>query len=86
VIIFAVLSILLLVIGFAVFLYNRFRIISRQKLIIEEQKVVVDKAYNKLNERNKEVMDSIHYAKRIQNALITSENYIEAQLKKFRKS
>jgi uncharacterized membrane protein YgaE (UPF0421/DUF939 family) len=35
--------------------------------------------------KQKEVMDSIHYAKRIQKALITNENYIEKQLKRLMK-
>ena len=62
---------------FAIFMFNRFRITNRQKTIIEKQKVMVDKAYEELHEKNKEVMDSIYYAKRIQTALITSEKYIE---------
>lgn len=52
------------------------RITRLQKKEIEEQKKMVD-------EKQKEVMDSIRYAQRIQKALITSENYIEKQLKKF---
>jgi tetratricopeptide (TPR) repeat protein len=73
VIIYAVLGVLVIVILFAVFLFNRFRITKKQKKIIEEQKLLVDVAYKSLHEKNKEVMDSIHYAKRIQTALITSE-------------
>ena len=33
-----------------------------------------------LDEKNKEVLDSIHYAKRIQTALLTSEKYIDRKL------
>ncbi|MBC7861491.1 MAG: tetratricopeptide repeat protein, partial [Bacteroidia bacterium] len=51
------------------FVVNRFRITQKQKKIIEEQKVKVDEAFDKLNEKNKEVMDSIYYAERIQRAL-----------------
>ncbi len=63
----------LIVIVFSGFLYNRFRIISKQKIIIEEQKELVE-------EKQKEVLDSIHYAKRIQTALITNEKYIDKNL------
>jgi hypothetical protein len=77
---------LLLVIGFSVFVFNRFKITQKQKKIIEEQKVMVDKAYESLHEKNKEVMDSIHYAHRIQRALITSEKYIEKQLNRLNKN
>ena len=85
IIIYAVAGLLILVAVFAVFMYSRFRITHRQKIIIENQKVTVDKAYEELHEKNKEVMDSIHYAKRIQNALITSERYIGNALERLNK-
>jgi tetratricopeptide (TPR) repeat protein len=71
---------LTLVLAFLGFVFNRFRVTKKQKLIIEEQKLLVDKAYETLREKNKEVMDSIQYAKRIQRALMTPENYINKQL------
>ena len=40
----------------------------------------MNEAFNKLHEKNKEVMDSIYYARRIQRALITSEKYIARKL------
>ena len=46
--------------------------------IIEEQKRIVE-------EKHKEITDSIHYAQRIQRALITPEKYIEKQLNKLNK-
>lgn len=85
IIIYAVIGILLLVLIFSFFLYNRFRLTQKQKKIIEEQKVLVDEAYEKLNERNTEVIDSINYASRIQRTLIPSEKYIDAQLKRLMK-
>ena len=62
------------------FVINRFRITQKQKKIIEQQKIKVDEAFSKLHEKNKEVMDSIRYAKRIQTALLTSERYIDRKL------
>jgi hypothetical protein len=41
---------------------------------------VVDRAKHTKEDKNKEVMDSIYYARRIQRALITSEKYIERNL------
>ncbi|HXU27209.1 MAG TPA: hypothetical protein VN698_08250, partial [Bacteroidia bacterium] len=82
VVIASVAGILLVVIVFSLFLYKRFKITHKQKELIEKQKILVDKAYEELHERNKEVMDSIHYAKRIQTALITSEKYIQNSLNK----
>ncbi len=48
---------------------------QRKNKIITEQKELVE-------EKQKEILDSIHYAKRIQTALITSEKYIEKNLNK----
>jgi len=47
---------------------------------------MVDKAYDELHEKNKEVMDSIYYARRIQTALITNEKYIENSLNRLMKN
>ena len=76
ILIYAVAGVLLLVIVFSIFLFNRFRITQRQKEVIEKQKILVDRAYESLHEKNKEVIDSINYASRIQRALLPSKNYI----------
>ncbi|MGZ3899815.1 MAG: tetratricopeptide repeat protein [Bacteroidia bacterium] len=78
---FSGLVIVLVGLGFVI---NRFRVTQKQKKIIESQKVLVDHAYEKLTERNKEVLDSIHYAKRIQTALVTNENYIHKTLNRLK--
>jgi len=85
IVIYAVAGVLLLVIIFSLFLFNRFRITQQQKKVIEEQKVLVDKAYETLHEKNKEVMDSINYASRIQRALLPSQKYISNSLNRLRK-
>ncbi|MBC7861496.1 MAG: hypothetical protein IAF38_00900 [Bacteroidia bacterium] len=77
---------LLIVLGGLGFVINRFRVTNKQKKIIEEQKVKVDEAFEKLHEKNKEVMDSIYYARRIQRALITSEHYIEKNIRRLIKA
>ncbi|MBC7863654.1 MAG: tetratricopeptide repeat protein, partial [Bacteroidia bacterium] len=71
---------LLIVLAGLGFVINRFRITSKQKKIIEEQKITVDSAFEKLHEKNKEVLDSIRYAKRIQSALMPNEKYIQRNL------
>jgi hypothetical protein len=40
------------------------------------------KQKQEVEEKQKEILDSIHYAKRIQTALLTSEYYIEKNLKR----
>jgi len=74
--------ILLIVVGSGLYVLNRFRVAKKQKRIIEGQKLQVERAYGQLHERNKEIMDSIYYARRIQSALITPEKYIEKTLKR----
>ncbi len=71
---YAVSGILVLVILFTFFLYNRFRLIRRQKNIIEIQKQVVEQQRHLAEESRKEIVDSINYAKRIQYALLAKEN------------
>jgi len=82
ILIYSVAGVLLVVVFFSIFLYNRFRITTRQKKIIEHQVIQVDKAYEALHEKNKEVLDSIYYARRIQRSLLTSEKYIARHLAK----
>ncbi|MBL4755556.1 MAG: tetratricopeptide repeat protein [Flavobacteriales bacterium] len=69
----AVASILALVIVFSVLLYRRFRVSQRQQQIIAGQKAIVD-------EKNKDITDSINYAKRIQTAMLRSDEEMQALL------
>ncbi len=66
------------------FLLTRFRITRRQKTVIEKQKV--DEAFDLLHEKNKEVIDSINYASRIQRALLSPEKYIATNLSRLLKN
>lgn len=56
------------------------RLLEEKNRIIEEQKEKVDQAYGQLNEKHKEITDSINYAKRIQVALLKEEEHITADL------
>jgi tetratricopeptide (TPR) repeat protein len=53
--------------------------IRREKLQLQNSKITAQR--NAIEIKNKEITDSITYAKRIQNALLTSENFIAAQVK-----
>ena len=73
----------LLTIGlFGIFMYNRFRITKKQKQIIEEQKFIVEQQKELVDIKQKEILDSIHYAKRIQKAMFPNKNYINRILLK----
>ena len=71
---------LLLLVIFSSFMFNRWRVTKRQKQLIEKQKKLVDVAYIEIEEKNKEITDSINYASRIQKAMLTSEGYISNAL------
>ena len=74
---------LLLVITFLIFLYNRFKVTQKQKQIIEAQKLQVDNAYGLLHEKNKEVMDSINYAERIQRSFLATKQLLDENLENY---
>lgn len=76
---------LCLAIIFAIFIFNRFRIIRKQKEIIESQKQLVEKQKELVEAKQREVMDSIHYAKRIQEALLPSGKSIGRNLDRLKK-
>nr|MBA3971326.1 tetratricopeptide repeat protein [Bacteroidota bacterium] len=66
---------LALMIVFGGFIFNRYKVTQRQKNIIEEQKLIVEV-------KQKEILDSIHYARRIQRSLLPSESYIDKSIKR----
>lgn len=68
--------ILIVIIVFSFFLYNKYKETSKQKTIIEKQKLEVD-------DKNKEITDSINYASTIQEALLPAR---ELKQKLFPKS
>ncbi len=78
-IIYGVVSGLIIVLVFSFFIFRSLQENKRKNVIITEQKHIVD-------EKQKEILDSIHYAKRIQTALITSEKYIERNLNELNKN
>jgi len=63
---------LLLVIGFAAFVFRSLKVTRRQKIIIEE--------------KQKDILDSIRYAKRIQQSLLPNEKYIAKNLNRLFKN
>jgi len=45
--------------------------------------VELKKAYGEIEEKNKSILDSIHYAKRIQSALLAPDNLLKKNLKDY---
>ena len=75
IIIYSVCGILLLVFAFAVFAYRSYLQKQKANLEITKQKELIE-------EKQKEILDSIYYARRIQRCLITSEKYIVKHLER----
>jgi serine phosphatase RsbU (regulator of sigma subunit) len=69
-------GIILLIVFFSYMIYKSWKKTQRQKMIIETAHHEIEKQKNMLEEKNKDITDSIHYASRIQQALITGENYL----------
>jgi serine phosphatase RsbU (regulator of sigma subunit) len=58
-------------------------LISKQKEEVEKQKGEIGIQKEIIEEKQKEILDSIHYAKRIQTAVITSDEYLLKHLNDF---
>ncbi len=72
---------LILVIVFAGFMFNRFKITQKQKNIIELQKTEVEGQKHLIEEKQKEIVDSITYAKRLQEAILPADIFWKENLK-----
>jgi len=93
-ILYAVAAGLFVVFVFSVFLYRRVKITQRQKAIIEEQKILVEEKNllverqkaeveqqkHLVEEHQKEIIDSITYAKRLQEAILPSVGAVKGAL------
>ncbi|MBI3511932.1 MAG: tetratricopeptide repeat protein [Bacteroidetes bacterium] len=69
-----------LVILFAGFIFRSLRVTRKQKKIIEIKSAETEKQKILIEEKNKDILDSIHYAKRIQQSLLPTEKYIGKNL------
>ncbi len=73
--------ILFLTIIFSFFLFKSFSGIKQKNIIISEQKLEVEKQKHLVEEKHKDITDSINYAQKIQSALIISEEKLNKNLK-----
>lgn len=73
-------ALVLCALGFAVFAFINKRKANKQLQALNKE-VLVQK--DELQDKNKSITDSIHYAQRIQNVLLTSHSYIKENLDQF---
>ncbi len=81
IIILSVTGVLLIVIVFSIFLYKRFIITKQQKQIIEIKSAETETQKHLIEEKQKEIIDSITYAKRLQQAILPPADFINSYLK-----
>ena len=62
----------------AILLYNRNRVKQRANKLLELQNTEIQAQKHTIEEKNKDITDSIRYAQRIQNAILPSEQMIKA--------
>ncbi|NOQ71919.1 MAG: SpoIIE family protein phosphatase [Crocinitomix sp.] len=65
---------------FLVFTFNRLRVVRKQKIEIENQKIEISKVHSQLENHHQDIQDSIRYAKHIQNAVLPPLDEISANL------
>jgi serine phosphatase RsbU (regulator of sigma subunit)/Tfp pilus assembly protein PilF len=80
IIIYAVIAGLIICSFFGVVMYSRFKVTQRQNVIIQSQKKTVEDQKHVLEAHQKEIVDSINYAKRIQYALLAHEDFFVRNL------
>ncbi|MES2837255.1 MAG: tetratricopeptide repeat protein [Bacteroidota bacterium] len=68
---------------FSIFLYKRYRVTQKQKIIIENQKQTVEHQKELVEEKHKEITDSINYAERIQRSFLASKELLDENLKDY---
>jgi hypothetical protein len=73
------------VIVIAGLIFRSLQLNKKKNKIISDQKILVEHQKKEVEEKQKEILDSIHYAKRIQRALITNEKYITKKLNDLKK-
>jgi tetratricopeptide (TPR) repeat protein len=72
---------LVLTIIIALIIFRNLRLMKRAHAIISQQKDEIEKQKELVEHKQKEILDSIRYAKRIQSSLLASERYIEKSLR-----
>jgi tetratricopeptide (TPR) repeat protein len=69
---------------FGTITFRRFRQTSKQKILIAAQTNLVEIQKIHIEEKQREVIDSIHYARRIQDALMPSVKYMDRNLNRLK--
>ncbi|MBN8693008.1 MAG: tetratricopeptide repeat protein [Bacteroidetes bacterium] len=80
-IIYSIVSLLLIVVIFSALLYKRFILANKQKAIIELKEKETHAQKEIIEEKHKEITDSINYAERIQRSFLATKESLDTYLK-----
>jgi serine phosphatase RsbU (regulator of sigma subunit)/tetratricopeptide (TPR) repeat protein len=69
-----------LVLVFSGFMYNRYRVTNKQKQLIELKEIETQQQKHIIEEKHKEITDSINYAERIQRSFLASNDLLDINL------
>ncbi|MEW6773866.1 MAG: SpoIIE family protein phosphatase [Bacteroidota bacterium] len=72
---------LILISLFALFIFNSYKQKQKANLELERKNNIIEIQKKLVEEQNKNITDSIHYASRIQKALLTTDEYLNQHLK-----
>lgn len=61
--------------------YNRYRIKKKSNILLEQQKLEISKQKSLVDEKNEEILSSIRYAERLQNAILPIDDEISKSFK-----
>ena len=79
-IVYFIITALLLALGLAFFVFKGLKNQRNANVIISNQKHEVENKNHIIEEKQKEILDSIHYAKRIQSALLANKDLLKQNL------
>jgi serine phosphatase RsbU (regulator of sigma subunit) len=77
---FLTMGVLLITIGFSFFIFKGLKVQKKANGIISKQKEEVNRQKLIVEEHQKEILDSIHYAKRIQTALLANKELLNTNI------
>ncbi len=76
-------SILFLLLLFTLLMYNRFKAIQKQKVIIELKEKETQFQKHVIEEKHKAITDSINYAERIQRSFLATKEHLDLNLRNY---
>ncbi len=77
-IIYASIALGILLLSLVILAYNRYLVKKRSAVILEKQNAEIQEKKEIIEEKNKDITDSIRYAKRIQNAILPSDDHMHS--------